>query len=72
MEKSLSNIWGTYIFEETYYSSMYAIGREDTKRVRCWIAKLLSYVGIIQLIKSVIFGVQTYWAQIFVLPERIN
>lgn len=42
-----------------------------TERIRCWSAKCLSYDGRIKLIKSVIFGMQTYWAQIFVLPKRM-
>ncbi|XP_059310292.1 uncharacterized protein LOC132061506 [Lycium ferocissimum] len=42
-----------------------------TERIGCWSAKLLSYAGRTHLIKSVIFGIQTYWAQIFVLPKRI-
>ncbi|XP_019256292.1 PREDICTED: uncharacterized protein LOC109234680 [Nicotiana attenuata] len=42
-----------------------------TERVNCWSAKMLSYSGRVQLIKSVIFGMQTYWAQIFILPKKI-
>ncbi|XP_070006032.1 uncharacterized protein [Nicotiana sylvestris] len=42
-----------------------------TKRVRCWSARLLSYSGRIQLIKYVLFGIQTYWVQIFLLPKKI-
>ncbi|XP_060177863.1 uncharacterized protein LOC132607802 [Lycium barbarum] len=42
-----------------------------TERIQCWSAKLLSYAGRLQLIKSVVFGLQTYWAQIFILPKRI-
>lgn len=39
-------------------------------RISCWATKLLSYAGRVQLIKSVLFGVQTYWSQIFVLPQK--
>ncbi|KAH0737277.1 hypothetical protein KY290_035982 [Solanum tuberosum] len=35
-----------------------------------WTSKLLSYVGRIQLIKSMLFSIQTFWAQIFVLPKK--
>lgn len=42
-----------------------------TSKVRCLSAKLPSYAGRLQLIKSVIFGFQTFWAQIFLLPKRI-
>lgn len=34
-------------------------------RVESWSAKFLSYAGRIQLIKSVLFSMQTYWCQIF-------
>ncbi|XP_021770231.1 uncharacterized protein LOC110734397 [Chenopodium quinoa] len=36
-----------------------------------WASKFLSYAGRLQLIKSVLFGIQTYWAQIFILPKKI-
>nr|XP_009770787.1 PREDICTED: uncharacterized protein LOC104221414 [Nicotiana sylvestris] len=42
-----------------------------TDRVRCWSARLLSYSGRLQLIKSVLFDIQTYWAQIFLLPKKV-
>ncbi|XP_019258259.1 PREDICTED: uncharacterized protein LOC109236523 [Nicotiana attenuata] len=42
-----------------------------TERVNCWSARMLSYSGRVQLIKSVLFGIQTYWAQIFLLPKKI-
>ncbi|XP_019242573.1 PREDICTED: uncharacterized protein LOC109222707 [Nicotiana attenuata] len=42
-----------------------------TERIRCWSARMLSYSGRVQLIKSVLFGVQTYWAQIFLIPKKI-
>ncbi|XP_021761363.1 uncharacterized protein LOC110726203 [Chenopodium quinoa] len=34
-------------------------------------AEHLSYAGRLQLVKSVLFGIQTYWAQIFILPKKI-
>ncbi|XP_070004401.1 uncharacterized protein LOC142163412 [Nicotiana tabacum] len=39
--------------------------------IRCWTTKFLSYSGRVQLIKSVLFEMQTYWAQIFVLPKKV-
>ncbi|XP_019246525.1 PREDICTED: uncharacterized protein LOC109226186 [Nicotiana attenuata] len=42
-----------------------------TERVNCWSTRMLSYSGRIQLIKSVLFGIQTYWAKIFLLPKKI-
>ncbi|XP_021733008.1 uncharacterized protein LOC110699800 [Chenopodium quinoa] len=42
-----------------------------TARIQGWMAKHLSYAGRLQLVKSVLFGIQTYWAQIFILPKKI-
>ncbi|XP_021837093.2 uncharacterized protein [Spinacia oleracea] len=32
---------------------------------------MLSYAGRLQLIKSVLFGVQLYWCQIFMMPKKV-
>jgi hypothetical protein len=40
-------------------------------RIENWSSKLLSYAGRMQLIKSVLFGVQTYWSQVFALPQKV-
>jgi len=40
-------------------------------RIENWSPKLLSYAGRLQLIKSVLFGVQTYWSRVFVLPQKV-
>lgn len=39
--------------------------------MRGWATKFLSYAGRLQLIKGVLFGMQTYWAPICVLPKKI-
>ncbi|XP_019257809.1 PREDICTED: uncharacterized protein LOC109236031 [Nicotiana attenuata] len=41
-------------------------------RITSWTVKLLPYAGRLQLIKSVLFSIQTYWAQIFMLPKKIT
>lgn len=40
-------------------------------RVKCWSAKFISYDGRLQLIKSTLFGVQAYWAQIFLISKKV-
>jgi len=40
-------------------------------KISSWTAKKLSYAGRVQLVRTVIFGVQAYWAQIFVLPAKV-
>lgn len=41
------------------------------QRINCWASKLLSYAGRVQLIKSILFGIQVYWSQVFVLPQKV-
>ncbi|XP_070018870.1 uncharacterized protein [Nicotiana sylvestris] len=40
-------------------------------RIKQWTAKFLSYAGRLQLIKSVLFAIQSFWSQIFPLPKKI-
>ncbi|KAH6801336.1 hypothetical protein C2S52_001800 [Perilla frutescens var. hirtella] len=40
-------------------------------RINCWSSKLISYAGRVQLIKSVLFGVQSFWSQVFLLPKKV-
>lgn len=40
-------------------------------RIRHWSARLLSYGGRLQLIKSVLFAVTNYWLQCFPLPQGV-
>lgn len=42
-----------------------------TDRITKWITKFLSYAGKVQLIKRVLFSIQTFWSQVFVLPKKI-
>lgn len=41
-----------------------------TKRISSWTAKKLSYAGRAQLIQSVLFDIQAYWAQLFMIPSK--
>jgi len=42
-----------------------------TSRISSWTAKNLSYTGRAQLIKSVILGIQAYWAQLFSIQPKV-
>lgn len=42
-----------------------------TTKLKCSSARLLSYFGGLPLIKYVLFGMQSYWAQNFVLPKKV-
>nr|XP_009600940.1 uncharacterized protein LOC104096290 [Nicotiana tomentosiformis] len=47
------------------------IGRIVSK-ITSWTTKKLSYARRIQLVQSVIFGMQSYWSQIFTLPVKVT
>ncbi|XP_075083702.1 uncharacterized protein LOC142167448 [Nicotiana tabacum] len=40
-------------------------------RITSWTAKKLSYAGRVQLVQSVLFGVQSYWSKLFQIPVKI-
>lgn len=40
-------------------------------RTKSWANKYLSYAGRVQLVKSVLFSMQTYWSSIFILPKKV-
>lgn len=42
-----------------------------TSRINSWASRFLSYAGRLQLIKSVLASIQTYWCRMFILPKRV-
>jgi hypothetical protein len=36
-----------------------------------WTCRTLSYVGLVQLINSILFSIQVYWASLFLLPGQV-
>lgn len=40
-------------------------------RISSWSVRKLSYAGRIQLIRVVLFGVQSYWSQMFLIPSKV-
>ncbi|XP_075096380.1 uncharacterized protein LOC142174479 [Nicotiana tabacum] len=42
-----------------------------SKRITSWTAKTLLYAGRVQLIQSVLFGIQAFWAQLFILQTKV-
>lgn len=40
-------------------------------RITNWTYRFLSYVGRATLIQSILFAIQTYWAQVFILPKKL-
>lgn len=40
-------------------------------RIQSWSNKSLTYGGRVQLVNSVLFSIQVYWASIFMLPQKV-
>ncbi|XP_056687533.1 uncharacterized protein [Spinacia oleracea] len=40
-------------------------------RVTSWVSKKLSYADRLQLVKVILFSLQIYWSQIFMLPKKV-
>lgn len=40
-------------------------------KIRCWVSRLLSYSSRLQLVKTVLFGMQISWAWIIILPKTV-
>lgn len=40
-------------------------------KMDCWSTRLLSYAGRVQLLKSVVAGIQLFWCQVFVIPQKV-
>lgn len=43
-----------------------------TARIGCWTSALLSLAGRVQLIKSVLYAIQAYWTNHFLLPASVH
>lgn len=53
------------------YSDCKPLIERTVARIKSWSSKILSYAGRLQMIKSVLFGIQLYWCQIFVMPKKV-
>lgn len=40
-------------------------------RINSWTTRKLSYAGRTQLVQTMLFGMQSYWAQLFIFPANI-
>ncbi|XP_010665724.1 uncharacterized protein LOC104882983 [Beta vulgaris subsp. vulgaris] len=53
------------------YSQCKPLIERITSRAQGWIVKLLSYVGRLQLVRSILSSMQNYWGHIFPLPKKM-
>ena len=42
-----------------------------TRHIDSWLSRNLSYAGRLQLLTSVLYSLQVYWACIFILPKSV-
>lgn len=49
-----------------------ALIEKITTKINAWTAKHHSFVGRLQLIQSVLFSVQVFWAGIFILSKKVT
>lgn len=45
--------------------------KKITARIDSWTSKFISYAGRVQLIRPVLFSMQMYWCQVFLLPQKV-
>ncbi|XP_060170346.1 uncharacterized protein LOC132601264 [Lycium barbarum] len=48
----------------------YPLIERITTKISTWTTKKLSYAGRVQLVQSVLFRVQAYWSQLFMIPAK--
>jgi len=42
------------------------------KRIESWTVKHISFAGRLLLINSVLFSIQNYWCNVFILPKKVT
>lgn len=42
-----------------------------TRRINCWTSILLSFAGRLQLLRAVLFAIQSFWTAHFILPKLV-
>ncbi|KAF7127131.1 hypothetical protein RHSIM_Rhsim11G0000600 [Rhododendron simsii] len=40
-------------------------------KTKCWTNRDLTYAGRVQLIKNILFSMQTFWSSLFILPKKV-
>lgn len=53
------------------YQQCKGLVEKITAKASSWYARKLCYTGRLQLIKTIMFGMQTSWCQIFILPKML-
>ncbi|XP_019241615.1 PREDICTED: uncharacterized protein LOC109221601 [Nicotiana attenuata] len=49
----------------------YPLVKKIVAKISLWTAKKLSYVGRVQLVHTVLFGIQSYWSQLLNFPTKV-
>jgi hypothetical protein len=48
-----------------------ALLEKISSQINSWMAKHLSFAGRLQLLSSVLYIIQIYWLNIFILPKKV-
>ncbi|XP_060217115.1 uncharacterized protein LOC132644545 [Lycium barbarum] len=63
---------GVPLTTKTLYAIQWqALIEKMADRISSWTAKQLSYAGRIQLVQTVLLGIQAYWSQLFQIPSKV-
>lgn len=62
--------WSRPHYKSTYKIFGITSNAQTAQDIRSWAVKMLSYVGRLQLISSVINGTVKFWMSTFILPKR--
>ena len=60
------------IYGRLSFQDCKALIEKITTKINAWTAKHHSFAGRLQLIQSVLFSVQVFWAGIFILPKKVT
>lgn len=60
----------TLITSKLKYQDVIPLIEKITARISSWASKTLSFAGSLQLIQSVLFSIQAFWCNVFILLKK--
>ena len=62
---------GSILFGTLRYQDCKPFLDKIVGRIPSWTSKMLSFAGRLQLIQSVLFSIQVYWSNVFIVPKKV-
>jgi hypothetical protein len=62
---------GSVLFGTLRYQDCKPLLDKIVGRIPSWTSKMLSFAGRLQLIQSVLFSIQVYWSNVFIVPKKV-